>query len=250
MRSETSTSAATLGRGHLPFRLEEQKDRHQAVGPHRVILTCETGHMVTGSGAHPGPMAAKQNTGTQTDPRALFASALATGAEVITGVTEDQLDRPTPCADFDVRTLANHLLHAPAAIASLGRGDSYTDDPPDLPVDQWRQEWDASAAAVREVWSDDALLGTTISLPWAELTGAEVLAQFTGEVVVHTWDLAQATGQWAEWKPEVLEASLEAWRAGLPAEGREAFAAFGEVVPVVEDAPLIDQIVAWTGRRP
>ena len=199
-------------------------------------------------------MAPKRNTTpdniAETDPRALFASALATGAEVISGVTPEQLDRSTPCTEFDVRTLGNHLLAAPFAVAALGRGEPYSERPEPVPFEQWRQDLDASARAAKESWADDELLGKPISLPWAELPGAAVLMQFTGEVVVHTWDLAQATGQWAEWKPEVLEASLRAWRDGLPAEGREEFAAFGDVVAVADDAPVIDQIVAWTGRRP
>ncbi len=193
---------------------------------------------------------ATKRTSQSTDPVTLFASALATGAEVLSGVTDEQLDLPTPCTEFDVRTLANHLLGAPFSIAALGRGEGFAERPAPIPRDEWRADWDANTAAVREIWSDDALLGKPMTLPWAELPGVAVLAQFTGEVVIHTWDLAQATGQWAEWHPEVLALSYEAFHEGLPAEGREAFAAFGDVVAVPDDAPLIDRLVAWTGRRP
>ena len=77
-----------------------------------------------------------------------------------------------------------------------------------------------------------------------------MLAQFTGEIVVHTWGLATATGQWGEWQPEVLELAFESYEQGLPAEGREQFPVFKPVVPVPDDASLIDRIVAWTGRQP
>ena len=93
-----------------------------------------------------------------------------------------------------------------------------------------------------------------------------MLAMFTGEVVVHTWDLAKATDQEPVWDQSVLEVAFEKLRAGLPGEGRAAMFEqirantpeerrtptdpFAEVVPVAADAPLIDQIVAWTGRRP
>ncbi len=107
-----------------------------------------------------------------------------------------------------------------------------------------------TAAAARAAWDDEALLGKVITLPWAELPGGAVLAQFTGEIVVHTWDLATATGQWGEWQPEVLDLAFESYKQGLPAEGREQFPVFKAVVPVPDDAPLIDQIVAWTGRQP
>ena len=88
------------------------------------------------------------------------------------------------------------------------------------------------------------------ALPWAEIPGAAVLAQFTGEIVVHTWDLATATDQWGEWQPEVLELAYDSYLQGLPAEGREQFPVFHAVVPVDDNAPLIDRIVAYTGRQP
>ena len=122
-------------------------------------------------------MAPKRNTTpdniAETDPRALFASALATGAEVISGVTPEQLDRSTPCTEFDVRTLGNHLLAAPFAVAALGRGEPYSERPEPVPFEQWRQDLDASARAAKESWADDELLGKPISLPWAELPGAK-----------------------------------------------------------------------------
>ena len=45
------------------------------------------------------------------------------------------------------------------------------------------------------MWADDALLDLTVELPWATLSGTEVLASYTGELTLHTWDLATATGQ-------------------------------------------------------
>jgi uncharacterized protein (TIGR03086 family) len=191
-------------------------------------------------------MASKKN-----DPRVLLSSAMSSAAEVIGAVTEDQLTMPTPCSDFDVRTLATHLMSAPPTIACLGRGDDYEAvSEQAIPFGQWRTRWTESCAEAREAWADDALLDKVITLPWAVLPGGEVLAQFTGEIVVHTWDLATATGQWGEWKPEVLELAYESYLQGLPAEGREQFPVFKAVVPVDDDASLIDRIIAYTGRQP
>ena len=184
------------------------------------------------------------------DPRSLFSSAMATAAEVISGVREDQLDLATPCPELDVNALANHLLNGPYAVAALGSGAEFSERSEAIPLDKWRADWDTSAAAVREVWADDALLSKTISLPWnPQALGADVLADFTCEVVLHTWDLAQATGQWADWKPEVVEYAFRALRDGLP-EDRTEIPFFGEVVPVPDDAPYIDQLVGWSGRKP
>jgi uncharacterized protein (TIGR03086 family) len=175
---------------------------------------------------------------------------MATAAEVISGVREDQLDLVTPCPDFDVQGLANHLLNAPYAVAALGSGEEFAERSDAIAHDQWRADWDASAAAVREVWADDALLAKQVPLPWnPQASGEDVLADFTCEVVLHTWDLAQATGQWAEWKPEVVEYAFRALHEGLP-EDRSQFPVFGDVVPVPDGAPFIDQLVGWSGRQP
>jgi len=103
-------------------------------------------------------------------------------------------------------------------------------------------------------------------LPWATDTGAAALLGYASEVTVHTWDVATGTGQHPEWNDEAVGLMLRLMRSWLPGEGRaEIFAAvhekmgpaaegmpdpFAEVVAVPADAPLIDQLVAWNGRKP
>ena len=97
------------------------------------------------------------------------------------------------------------------------------------------------------------------------MTGAEMLATYVSEITTHTWDLATATGQQAQWDDEVCRLSLETMHRELPLADRspiwEAFRAnapaniqfdapFANAVAIGTDAPLIDQLVAWTGRQP
>jgi uncharacterized protein (TIGR03086 family) len=116
---------------------------------------------------------------------------------------------------------------------------------------------------VQAAWTDDAVLTTPMSLPWQQGTGAEILSGYLSELTVHTWDVAAATGQRPAWDDEVLATAL-AQRSGLPGTGRRALFEqisaqmglpepaypFADAVPVPEDAPLIDQLVAWNGRQP
>ena len=78
----------------------------------------------------------------------------------------------------------------------------------------------------------------------AEVIGAMVL----GEVVVHTWDLARATGQAPTWPAGLLE-FVRADLVRTAPLGRD-MGLFGPEVPVPADAPLIDRVVALTGRMP
>jgi len=99
----------------------------------------------------------------------------------------------------------------------------------------------------------------------ATMTGAEVLSMYVSEITTHTWDLATATGQKPVWDDEVCRLGLAAMHRDLPMADRtpmwEAFRAhapanlqfdppFANAVAVPADAPLIDQLVAWTGRQP
>jgi hypothetical protein len=80
---------------------------------------------------------------------------------------------------------------------------------------------------------------------------------YLNEIIVHTWDLAVATGRAPQWDDEILEVAYAAIQRGLPADGRsvtgdgsDGGSPFAPVVDVAGDAPLIDRLVAWNGRRP
>ena len=102
-----------------------------------------------------------------------------------------------------------------------------------------------------------------MALPWIQGSGAGVLASWFSELTVHTWDLATATDQRPVWDEAVVATAL-AGRDMLPAENRREFfeevaaamgldevaIPFAEAVPVPDDAPAIDRLVAWNGRDP
>ncbi|MDQ4091813.1 MAG: TIGR03086 family metal-binding protein [Actinomycetota bacterium] len=182
------------------------------------------------------------------DPRTTFDHAVALATALIGRVGAHQLANPTPCPEFDVGTLLGHMTTVLRRVAALGRGD----DPfgPDVlaPVDGGLTEtWLAAAGEVQAAWAEDDVLSRTIHLPWSQASGAATLLSYLNEVTVHTWDLATATGQRPAWDPQVLSLAFDGIRF-LPEEKRGSF--FADAVPIAEDAPLIDRLVAWNGRRP
>lgn len=201
------------------------------------------------------------------DPRLAFAQAVALGSAVIGRVGPHQLANPTPCPDFDVRTLMDHLVGVLRRVAALGRGDDAFAPGIDAPAAGAGHlaAWLAAARDVDVAWADDGVLGRTIWLPWAEESGAATLVSYLNEVTVHTWDLATATGQRPAWDPQVLSlafdgirfmpgenrsAMFDGVRAGMPPAMRDFADPFADAVPVRDDAPLIDRLVAWNGRNP
>jgi uncharacterized protein (TIGR03086 family) len=203
------------------------------------------------------------------DPRPMFATAVAIAEPVIAGVRPDQFGSPSPCFEYDVKGLLAHLNFVLHRVAALGRGDEAFAPRSMTPgIDEnkdWVADWRAAAVLVEEAWLDDARLTQTVVLPWATMTGAEVLAMYVSEITTHTWDVAKATGQDAAWDDDVCQLALDAMHRDLPMADRtpmwEEFKAnapanfqfdapFANAVAVRSDAPLIEQLVAWTGRQP
>ena len=203
-----------------------------------------------------------------TDPRDLLARAMATAAEVIGAVRPDQMELPTACDDFDVRGLLAHLVAVLDRIVVIGnRGNIFAVPAQSemLPDDQWPVRWDATVHSALDAWADDDLLDAERQLPWTVLPGRDALAIYINELTVHTWDLAQATGQQPDWEDELHAISLQAIHAQLPDASRTAkwaeFAAaapdgvvftapFADAVDVDADVSVIERIIAWNGRRP
>ena len=203
------------------------------------------------------------------DPRRVFGEAVGTAATAIAAVRSDQLGLPTPCDEYDVRAMLGHLVTVLDRVAALGEGA----DPMAFPLvatgiadDRWLDRWHVGSRAVQQAWADPATLEQVMTLPWAQQPGARMLAMYTNEVTVHTWDLAVATGQLPVWNDAVLAVGFAAIQAAMPAGGRRARfeemvrtsslgrlisqPPYGEALDVQEDAPLIDRLVAWNGRDP
>jgi uncharacterized protein (TIGR03086 family) len=238
----------------------------------------ETGHQVAGSIRHDAPMTNTTiteptdptHTGAElvADPRPALESALATCSALVDAITPDQLDLPTPCEGMDVRALLGHLVMVAKRIGCAARMAPTHEWPSDvtgLADDAWAPVWHESADAALADWSDDALLERHMVLPWAAMSGREVVGIYTNEVVVHTWDLGQALGVAPIWSDAALEVADAAIHSQLPDADRGPMWAevqaqlpegvpwedpFVNAVPVADDATLIDRVIAWNGRRP
>ena len=230
-------------------------------------MTCLKAHDVCMTTETMSPATAGSNQ--VADPRPLFTTAVQTAVPVIAAVRTDQLDLPSPCFEYDVKGLMSHLVFVLHRVAALGRGDEAfaPNSMADAVIehDDWVADWKAAAAEVDAAWADDAKLESTVVLPWATMTGAAMLGMYVSEITTHTWDVAKATGQDPEWDDAVCRLALDAMRRDLPMADRtpmwDEFKAhapanfqfdppFANAVAVPVDAPLIDQLVGWTGRQP
>ena len=177
---------------------------------------------------------------TEADTDALFAAALDQTQAVIDGTRPDQLTLPTPCDDWDVRALLNHIVSGPASFAARASGK--TVDPSAPKGDVLGND---PAAAFREA---RRTLEATLS-EYPEAAG-RTRPFILSESAIHAWDLAEATGQTGLLNPAIAGAALVALRERLTPEMRAGSTAFGEEVPVATDAPAYERLAGFLGRRP
>jgi uncharacterized protein (TIGR03086 family) len=185
-------------------------------------------------------------------PARLVTGAAAPLAAVVRAAAAAPLDAPTPCAGWDLATLVRHQLYWSPFLAAAGRRSSpapVAGSEDEVSLDGWPDALDAATAEVVAAWSDpSAWTGTTSMVGPDELPAAMIGNMALGELVVHGWDLARTAGTRAEWPDEVLT-PLHAAVVGMAQQGRD-MGIFGPEVPVPDFAPLLDRIVAVTGRRP
>ena len=185
---------------------------------------------------------------------------------VLRAIRPDQLDLPTPCADFTVRGLLDHM-HEWAPILGAAGGGSAAPAGGGSAVSAGGAASAGGAGSVgggsvaelsfvadelawlADVWSQPAAWeGTTTMGGGDPLPAALVGGMAFGEIVVHGWDLARATGQSPEWDDDVV--ALLFREVERTAELGRQVKAYGPEVPVPATAPLLDRALGLTGRDP
>jgi uncharacterized protein (TIGR03086 family) len=165
----------------------------------------------------------------------------------VNAVPDEAWDNPTPCAGWVARDVVGHLTEwlpgfffgtwdiAAGPIAPVA----------DDPVRAWRAVDDAIQSAL----DNPEIAGRTRDTPIGETTFADAIDQIcTPDVLVHTWDLARATGLDERLDPEEVHrfvARMEAADAAMRASGH-----FGPRIEVPADADEQTCLIAFVGRQP
>jgi uncharacterized protein (TIGR03086 family) len=184
----------------------------------------------------------------------MMARAAAAAVEVARDVAPAQLDEPTPCPEWDVRALVNHLMFWSAFRSELAarKQTAPADDPITEQTDLTRGDWAETLASQLDkavaAWAEPGATEGDTGLAGGSMPARMIGMMMVGELVVHGWDLARATGQELATDPAVLETAHE-MTAAMGPQGRE-MGAFGAEVAVPESAPLLDRVLGLSGRDP
>ncbi len=178
-------------------------------------------------------------------------------ADLIHGVRDDSLSGRTPCPEYTLGDLVDHVSGLSIAFTGAAKKESGeataigpSGDASRL-GDDWRTRIPRDLAALAQAWRDPAAWSGMTKAGGVELPGEMAGVVALDELVVHGWDVARATGQLYECDEQSLEA-VHGFVSQFSGPGQEAArqGLFGPVVRVPEDAPLLDRVIGLTGRDP
>ena len=184
-----------------------------------------------------------------------FDQAITSTAAIVKTVRPDQAGVPTPCTEWDVRDLLNHVIgtlwlsealfadHAPRypmAPGALPGTDLTGEDP--------AAAYAGASTAARTAASAGDTLTRVHPTPLGEMPGPALAGFTTLDILVHGWDLAKATGQPAN-LDDALTAHVLTFAEQAITPGSRA-PRIGPALPVAADAPLTDRLIAFLGRQP
>jgi uncharacterized protein (TIGR03086 family) len=186
------------------------------------------------------------------DPRPYYERALNWADGVVRGVDHATLDGPTPCSEYDIRTLLGHLVATVDRARAIGEGCDPRTMPSvvaGVPDDGWPDALATATDKMTAVWVDGTLLDRPVTVPWGTVPGRAAMWGYVNEALVHGWDLAVATGQDAEADPDLAEAALAGAQAKIPADRRGGPIPFADVVEPAPDAGPTERLANWSGHR-
>jgi uncharacterized protein (TIGR03086 family) len=162
--------------------------------------------------------------------------------QVVHGIADDDLTKQTPCHEYDVASLTDHLL---GSITALG-GAAGAELPERNRDDSVERQVIAAARPALDAWRRRGLDGT--AAVGSRETPATVLAGILSiEFLVHGWDYAQATGRPFDAPDSLTDYVYDLTRKIITPEGRKTVG-FDDPVDVPDDAAPLQRLLAFTGR--
>ncbi|MER6133711.1 TIGR03086 family metal-binding protein [Streptomyces sp. NPDC001815] len=163
---------------------------------------------------------------------------------LVSAVRRDQFDRPTPCADWDVRTLLNHIVWENLLWAGLADGTPRSDFTADHLGDDHLAAFRTASRAARSAFSRPGMLEQR----YGPAPGRRLVEQLVIEMLVHGWDLARAVGHPSGIPQHLAEVALPVVREAYGELPRTAAGSFAPQQPVPDSAGALDRLAAYLGR--
>lgn len=175
------------------------------------------------------------------EPSEMFERAASAASGLARSVRPDQMGLPTPCSEWDVAALLEHMAGGPMyLLGSLDVGDAN--------VGTWPEPAavEAVVSRLREPGSLERRCTSPAGFEWSV---AEAAAGTAMDQLVHTWDLAVALGTDRTLDADVTKQIVSMFLPQMPEVGRQA-GFVGPAVEVADDATPQDVLLGAMGRDP
>jgi uncharacterized protein (TIGR03086 family) len=181
-----------------------------------------------------------------TSSLARFDRAADVAGTAIAGVKPEQFDNPTPCSEWTVRQLINHIVGGTRQFMSMMTGGGPIDRGQDFLGADPSGAFRDSVAGLRALFAAEGALDTIVRTPFGESPAVALVEMRVNEMMTHGWDVAKATGQSTDLDPELAESCIQAFRA-MRAAGRGK-GMFADEQPAPKGATVADRLAALAGR--
>ena len=178
------------------------------------------------------------------DPLVAHLRAQDVFARVFFNVTTEQLSLPTPCSEWNVEALIDHVIAGNQRVVQRAGGQV------EPLAEDLGTALRSSAASAQDTFARPQALTRKYQLPIGEIPGTTFIELRTSDLLIHAWDLAVATRQPTDLDPELAEYVLSFSkqmmdRPGLRGDGRP----YGEERPCANERPAVDRAAAFLGRE-
>lgn len=176
--------------------------------------------------------------------------AIKAADEVVMRVEEGHFGRPTPCSDWNVRQLLNHIINEVAWIPEMLAGKTIAEVGDaldgDLIGDDLRHSWKAYSETALEA-AEQTPPHKVVRLSYGNVPAEEYLQEVSGDIIIHTWDLARGIGAPFHIDESVALAIYDRTKDKISDWRKSGLV--GEQVPVPPDASAEVKLLGLFGRK-
>lgn len=185
------------------------------------------------------------------DPKELFARAVQQGTTCVRYVADEHLTNSTPCTEWDLKALLNHMVYELMWVRNivLGKTVEEVGDRYDHGVlssnlhSNWQHAADSALVAVK-----NADLNAPAHLSYADVPMAQYIQEIAGDIFVHTWDVSRGLHCTLQLDEDVAREVYNFFKPRSQ-EIRDS-GGVGPEVPVPQDASVQTRLIGFFGRRP
>jgi uncharacterized protein (TIGR03086 family) len=192
-------------------------------------------------------MPADLSSGPDSPPTDELESAEATLAvleKVLHGIAKDDESKQTPCREFDVAKLTDHLMNSITAIGAYAGADFPVRDR----EDSVERQVILAARPALDAWHKRGLEGT-VPFGGGEAPATMMAGVLSMEFLIHAWDYAMATGRTVDAPDSLSDYVMGLAKVIITPAGRSSVG-FDDPIQVSADACTLDRLIAYTGRKP